>query len=976
MRYFRIFPVIIFILGWYAVLAYAQPGPIEFTPEERAFIKEHPVIRLGVDPQFVPYEFIDSDGQYKGIAADYMKIVSQRTGIRMEVVPDLTWAEAYERGVEKKVDALPCIAKTRERERYYIFSEPYYSFQRVIIVKTSNDRVKGIEDLYNKRVALKDQSSHHSYLKQFPQIQISTYPTEEAALKAVADDRETCFVGNYANSSYIIKTNGYTNLRVIPINTEDKQSLYFACRNDWPLLQSIINKGLASITAEEKLAIDNKWIGIEETGNYEAILRIAGIVGAIILGIFFVSLYWIFKLRKEVEQRRRIEEALKSAKEEAEFANYIKSAFLARMSHEIRTPLNAITGMAYLLKKTDTNVTQRIYLDNIIQASRNMLRIINDILDFSKIEAGKMDIERISFNLDKILQQVINMVSLKVEEKGIVFEFHKDPRVPVNCWGDPIRLEQILLNVTNNAVKFTNAGSVSLNVALQAVDEDLYYLDFVVCDTGIGMDEDELEKLFKPFSQGDSSITRRFGGTGLGLSIVKSLLEIMGGEIRVKSTPGQGSTFSICLPLEIDREKENERKEKSASVYFDDIRVLVLDKGPTSSNLLREYLNSFNINAEFIDSEEKAAESLKTAAAQDCPFNLLLVDNDTPASGGIDFVRKVRDDPQITQPKVILMIPIMREDLFAGMDELGIDLGITKPVIASILYDGIIGIFSERIRSVHDQPEGVEEIAETVAADAYHILVVEDNKINQFIARSILEQAGFRVSISDNGKTGYEFFEEHKDELDLVIMDLHMPIMNGYEAAEIIKGLEPSMPIVAITADAITGVEGKCRQVGINHYISKPFDPEQFIATIWDILKHRPAGERPDREDAAQGSSPVGGRMILDENKGIQLMGNNRDLYNMVLAEFYEENLHFMKDLSERIEQGNYPEAAQLVHKLKGSTMNIGAGLPWTVMSELQKALEEGDTGRIAGLQVELAGVSDRLFREIAEKIGIDTDGD
>lgn len=967
MKYFRTVPIILFILCWYAVLACAQSAPIEFTPEEKTFIKEHPVIRLGVDPRFVPYEFIDSDGIYKGIAADYMKIVSERTGIRMAVVPDLTWAQAYECGVEKKVDALPCIAKTRERERYFLFSEPYYSFQRVIIVKASNKEVNDISDLFGKRVALKDQSSHYSYLKQFNQIQISPYQTEEEALKAVIDDREAYFIGNYANSSYIIKTNGYTNLKSIPVNTEDKQYLYFACRNDWPLLQEIVNKGLASITAEERLAIDNKWIGIEKSNDYGAILRVTGIVGIIILGIFLVSLYWIFKLKREVQERRKIEEALKAAKEEAEFANYIKSAFLARMSHEIRTPLNAITGMAYLLKKTDTSVTQQIYLDNMIRASRGMLRIINDILDFSKVEAGKMDIERISFNLDKILQQVINMLSFKVEEKGIVFEFHKDTGIPVYFWGDPIRLEQILVNLTNNAVKFTNSGSVSLDVTMLAVENETHHIQFTVSDTGIGMDEDELEKLFKPFSQGDSSITRRFGGTGLGLSIVKSLLEVMGGEITVKSTPGKGSVFTICLPLEIDREKDLELKEKSAEVYFDDIRVLILDNSQANAELLKGYFNAFNIKAVHVDNEHKAADLLRSGGITDRPFNLLVVDNETPVGGGIDFIQKIRCDSQITQPKIIIMIPIMREDIFNQMEELSIDLGITKPVIASILFDGIIEIFSERIRTLHIKAEAQGESVEFTSDNPYHLLVIEDNKTNQFIAKTILEQAGFKVSISDNGKSGYEFFEGHKDELDLVIMDLHMPIMNGYESAEIIKGIDPTMPIVAMTADAITGVEEKCRQVGINHYISKPFDPEQFIATIWDILKPE-AAVKSDSEEIEQ--DDFGEKQkILDEAKGIRLMGSNQELYHMVLAEFYKENQEFIGDLTALIEQGNYPDAAGLVHKIKGSTLNVGAGEAWNVMVDLQKALEEENAPRITELHRYLVPLLDRLFDEIARII-------
>ena len=793
MKFIRTILVSLFALMVFSNVAYAQANEIEFTPSESEFIQKHPVIRLGVDPQFVPYEFFDSDGQYKGIAADHIRLISDRTGIKMEIEKDLTWAEAYEKAVERKIDVLPCVSKTKEREQYFLFSDPYYSFQRVVIVKEGNNTISKLEDLFNKKVALKQNSSHHSYLKAFDSIEFSLYPTEEAAIKAVADGRETYFVGNLANSSYQIKTNGFTNLKFIQINTDEKQYLHFAVRNDRPELVSIINKGLASITEAEKMEINNKWIGIENKADYGEIIRTIAIISAIILGIFLVSLYWIIKLRREVAERIRVQEALKVAKEEAEVANHIKSTFLARMSHEIRTPLNAITGMAYLIKKTDINTTQRIYLDKITQASRNMLGIINDILDFSKVEAGKIAIERVSFNIDRVLQQVIDIVSFKIEEQCIDFVLNKDPNIPINFWGDPTRLEQILLNVINNAIKFTSHGQVAVTVRLLSSENGVFRLEFSIKDTGIGMSDDQLIKLFQPFDQGDSTINRRFGGTGLGLSIVKSLVEFMDGEINVYSTPGEGSTFVIQLALEVDRIKEDEYK--SSSVYLKNIKVLILEKSTTYSNL-RDYLNSFSMLADFSASENEALQLLRKAKNKDSkPYDLLIVDNDTPDCGGIDFIKNIKADPLIEiKPKSILMIPLMREDLFEKVEETEIDFGITKPIIASILYNGIMEIFSDEVRAIHDRSSDVAPTTDFVVDYPYHVLIVEDNKTNQFIARSILEQSGFKVSLADNGKMGWEFFEKHQPEIDLILMDLHMPVLNGYEASSLIRKLNASIP--------------------------------------------------------------------------------------------------------------------------------------------------------------------------------------
>lgn len=962
----------LFILLSSSSLTSAKASEIEFTSDEKAFIQQHPVIKLGVDPQFVPYEFFDSDGQYKGIAADYIKLLSQRTGIKMEIARDLTWPEAYEKAVERKLDALPCIAKTPEREPYFIFSEPYYTFQRVIIVKESDKSISQLEDLFNKQVAVKENSSHHSYLKTYTSMEFSPYPTEEAALKAVADGRETYFVGNYANSSYQIKANGLTGLKYIRIDSEEKQHLHFAARKDWPQLIGIVNKGLASITEEEKIEINNRWIGIENEVDYEKIIKIALIVGGFILIIILVSWYWIVKLRKEVRERKRAEEDLKIAKEEAEIANQFKSVFLARMSHEIRTPLNAITGMAYLIKKTDISSTQGIYLDKINQAARNMLGIINDILDFSKIEAGKIEIERVSFNLDKVLQQVINIVSFQVEERGINFLINKDPYIPTYFWGDPTRLEQIFLNVVNNAIKFTEQGEVAFTIRLVTRENDIFHIEFSVKDTGIGMSAEQLDKLFKPFDQGDSSINRRFGGTGLGLSIVKSIVDMLGGEIRVYSSPGQGSTFTVQLALEVDHTKETQEKEQSASIYLKNIRVLVLEKSLTYTSLLKEYFNSFNMRADFTESEDKAMQLLRNIEPQNHNhYDLLIVDNDTPGYGGIKFIEKIKADASISiQPKIILMMPLMREYLFEEIAANNIDLGITKPIIASILYNGIIEIFRDKVLVLHDSYSHVDQTINLVAEHPYHVLVVEDNQTNQFIAQSILEQAGFQVSLADDGKLGFDFFQNHQQDLDLILMDLHMPVLNGYEAARLIRQSNPAIPIVAMTADAIAGVEEKCKNVGINHFISKPFEPEQLVANILDILT-----SQPEKTKASKCEEPVvkvladAPETVLNENEGMRLLGNNRDLYLMVLNEYYQENQNVLDSLSSSITDKRYSDAVQIIHKIKSSTGSIGAKQLSMVASELQKSLVNEAEAEIDRWYEQFQLVFTELFNEIAKKI-------
>jgi two-component system sensor histidine kinase/response regulator len=307
----------------------------------------------------------------------------------------------------------------------------------------------------------------------------------------------------------------------------------------------------------KKIAIYNKWVELDTDIDYGPIIRILLIIGAIIAVVISVSFFWIVRLRKEIQRRKQIHVDLEKAKLEADKANEYKSSFMARMSHEIRTPLNAITGISYLLKKTEITLTQSMYIDRIIQAANSMLSIINDILDFSKIEAGKVQLEITSFSMDQVIQDVVNIVSYKINEQGIGFRLSKDPFVPNWFFGDSKRIEQILFNVMNNAVKFTSEGEVSLEIRLVAKENNKYHISFTINDTGIGMTEEQINRLFAPFEQGDSSINRHFGGSGLGLSIVKNLVDMMGGEIKVFSTPGEGTTFIIQLSLDIDIEKEH-----------------------------------------------------------------------------------------------------------------------------------------------------------------------------------------------------------------------------------------------------------------------------------------------------------------------------------------------------------------------------------------------------------------------------------
>jgi len=919
--------ILLLLLGLTAASAAHADGAdgkdtIELTQEEEEFIRNHPTIYLGVDPNFVPYEFIDSDGQYKGIAADYIALVCEKTGLQMVVVQGLTWTEAYEKAVQREIDVLPCVAETTERERYFLFSETYYIFQRAVFINEDTKGINTQKDLYGKTVAVQMNSSHHSYLKNFPDIQLSLYPTVQEALTAVSNGTESAFVGNLATSSYLAKSAGITNLKffVMETDTDDKsQSLHFAVRNDWPELVSILDKALGSITKEEKTAINNKWIDVEGTVDYSDIIRIVEIAGLVIVLIIAVSYFWIIRLRKEIAKRKKTQEELIAAKEEAEQANQVKSLFLARMSHEIRTPLSAITGMAYLIRKTDLTVTQSIYVDKLTQAARNMLGTINDILDFSKIEAGKIEIERVSFDLDKMLQRIINISSVKAKEQGIELAVDKAATLPVYFFGDPLRIEQILLNLMNNAVKFTEQGTVSISIREESTEGAKAWIAFTVTDTGIGMSKEQLDHLFVPFDQGDSTISRRFGGSGLGLSIVKSLTDLMGGEISVTSEKGRGSEFVVRLPLEIDSKPERHRIKNMAADCFKHVRALIVDQNEAAGVQLAEHFNSFGIPADLASNEHDTPKMIRRATDDEGrPYNLIVIDFSTLTEDGMEYIRRIKNSPYSDSScKYIAIVPMTREDLFGELEAAGIDLCVTKPVISSVLYNGIVELY--HITPPEPQkPAGKTERQSQQAQ--YSILLVEDNKTNQFIAKTILEQAGLQVSLASDGAEGYRYFLDHRAEIDVILMDLHMPVMDGYAASERIRKLDKEIPIIAMTADAIAGVEEKCRSHGIYAYVSKPFEPEQLIETIFRLAKGRTSVIAPDlRKQEGDGAN------VLDTADGLKRIGGDQTVYRQVLQEFANENLSVGEELRGMIDTGDFHAAVQIVHKIKGSAGSIGA---------------------------------------------------
>jgi two-component system sensor histidine kinase/response regulator len=644
---------------------------------------------------------------------------------------------------------------------------------------------------------------------------------------------------------------------------------------------------------------------------------------------------------------------LDEARSEAEDATKAKSEFLANMSHEIRTPMNAIMGMAHLALKTDLTAKQYDYLKKVDISARSLLGIINDILDFSKIEAGKMDMEAVDFQLEDTLENISTLVGIKTQEKGLELLFKIDPSVPRALVGDPLRLGQILINLSNNAVKFTDTGEIVVATELVKKDQARVTLKFSVHDTGIGMTAEQAAKLFQPFAQADSSTTRKYGGTGLGLTISKRLAEMMGGKIWVESNPGQGSTFSFTADLGLG--KERAKKHFKPASELRGMKVLVVDDNATSRSILQEMLESFSFEVSSASSGEEGITELE-AASKDKPFELVIMDWKMPGMDGIEASRRIKGHTGLGKiPAIILVTAYGREEVMQQVEQVGLEGFLLKPVSPSMLFDAIMQAFGEAVPETSRIVRRHEQEAEALKhIQGAKLLLVEDNEINQQVAREILEGAGLNVTIATNGQEAVNAVKENN--YDAVLMDVQMPVMDGYTATREIReweselkaanssdisgsNLQPltsGLPIIAMTAHAMAGDEEKSLQAGMNGHVTKPIDPDQLFATLQKWVQ--PREKRATTQRPAVSVAPSGGQKVVsidgelpgslpgfDLADGLKRLQGNKKLYRKLLLDFATGYCKAGIEIREALDAPDFDRAHRLVHNLKGLAGNLSA---------------------------------------------------
>ncbi|MEN8263276.1 MAG: transporter substrate-binding domain-containing protein [Nitrospirota bacterium] len=534
---------------------------IMLTDKEKAWIRDHPAIRLGIDPEFAPFEYIMKDDSYSGIASDYIKILNERLGLNMQVVPGLTWEETVEKAKIREIDVLPCVGMTEGRKVLFNFSNPYINFHRVIITRTDTPFLTGLEDIHNLRVAVQVNTSHEGYLKDNTDIAPALYKTLHETLLAVSNGKADAMVGNIASATYWIRKMNLTNLKVAAPVSQEIHSLYFAVRKDWPELISIINKGLESISTEEKTEIRQRWVAVEyEPGIphevvWEYIMKYGGLLLLVLGGITA----WNYRLKKEINKRVKVENELHQANMRLQDLDRLKSLFIASMSHELRTPLNSIigfTGMTLDGLSGEINEEQKDNLTRAYKAGKHLLELITDVIDISKIEAGRIDVFPEVFSLNELIDEAAATIEKQLQGKGLAIDVDIHPDLTI--YTDKKRLLQCIINFLSNAMKYTERGGVK--VKAREIGDDV---EISVSDTGIGISRKDMPRLFEAFERLETHLRVKAGGTGLGLYLTKKIAtELLGGTIEVESEKGKGSRFILTIPKEIKKETASDVTEK------------------------------------------------------------------------------------------------------------------------------------------------------------------------------------------------------------------------------------------------------------------------------------------------------------------------------------------------------------------------------------------------------------------------------
>ena len=894
-----------------------------------------------------------------------------------------------------------------------ITPEKWHAFESEIVKNQILPR--GYSDIYEKEYRRKDGSifpvelhtvlihdAHNQPVGMWAIVRdISERKRDEVALRLALDKYQTLFnafplgITISDRNGHILESNKEAESILGLSQVEQKQRTIDA--SEWKIVRPDLTpmppEEFASVRAlKENHFIENFEMGILKSPTETTWLSVTAVPLPLEDGLLVIAYSDITQRKKAdgalLEYRDHLEElvnertnALNLAKKQAEAANQAKSEFLAMMSHEIRTPMNGVIGLAQLLLQTELTSKQRSYVGNLQSSSEILLATINDILDFSKIESGLLNIELTDFNLDEVLHRLSSTVSYNAQEKGLELVFNTAPNLPRLLVGDPSRLSQVLLNLVGNALKFTPQGQVIVKTSLRKQNSEQILFEFSVSDTGIGMTQEQITRLFRPFTQADSSTSRKYGGSGLGLTISKRLVEMMGGEIWVESRLGQGSVFTFTLPLTRQSGTINEITPNLPELGLR--HVLIIDDNAEALEALRSMLGSFSCQVTVAHSAEAGLELLTQSMPDShqislvTPYDLVFMDwNLNAGMDGMEAIRHIKHDPQLSHITTILLASA--EEMLQQDDKAEMDGVLIKPITRSQLFDLIMKVVAHR---EPQKPLLQNEPVKNYLLEKLHgthILLAEDNEINQVVATDILQNMGLEVALAVDGEKAVEMAS--RQHFDAILMDIQMPGMDGYQATAHIRAQGPGfdaahLPIIAMTADALAGSREKALNAGLNDYISKPIDVKQLANVLLRWVHPQPLqtetdasqnqeSDKSDSHPKSQTEDPLELQpepypAVFNSTQALARLGNKHALYRRLLLLFHADHEQDVLAIRIALQRNDLELTRRLVHSLKGLAATVGADALNAAVKAFETALAAGQTSQyehlLAKMEQELA---------------------